>query len=305
MACAAPDRRASDASPGAATATALGSAAGEFVDDFGTAHQFATPAQRVVSLTPATTEMLFALGAGARVVGRTTWDQWPAEAAAVADMGPGLRPNVEAVLAARPDLVLLYATEDNRAAARQLASAGVRVLALRVDGLAQFARAAQVMGRALGDTAAATNLRDTVMASIHRVAASRTAGAASPIVAWVLGERPMYVLGPASFLGELVDSAGGRNAFADQTQPSPQIAFEELLRRDPDVLVLSATTAARALRSTAWRGLRAVRDGRVLIADSLATGRPGPRMGEAAHWLAASLDSVVRAHPISPVVRPK
>jgi len=109
--------------------------AAPLVDDFGApvhAGSVQSPS-RIVSLNPTTTEILFALGAGARLVGRTHWDVWPDSARLVPDVGDGLRPNVEAVLARHPQLVVLYASADNRSAARRLRSAGVDVLALKVD----------------------------------------------------------------------------------------------------------------------------------------------------------------------------
>ncbi|MCE2941890.1 MAG: ABC transporter substrate-binding protein [Gemmatimonadota bacterium] len=269
--------------------------AGErIIDDFGDTLVIARPPARIVSLNPASTEILFTIGAGQRVVGRTSWDAWPDAARAVPDLGPGLRPNVEAVLAAKPDLVLLYAAQDNRAAARALRAAGVATLTLRVDRIADFARATTLLGRVLGDTAAAATLRDSVLATVSRVAgearAARAAARTSaPSVAWPLGERPLYVIGGSSFLGELIDSAGGRNAFGDLAQPSPTVAFEELVRRDPDVLVVGAAAAARIATDARWRQLRAVRSGRLVIADSVRTGRPGPRLGEAVSWLRDAL----------------
>src|SRR5262249_1742985 len=100
-------------------------APGELVDDSGARTTLAAPPARVVSLIPATTELLFALGAGPRVVGRTTWCDYPAAAASVPDLGNGIEPNVEAVVAARPDLVLLYKSGANRGAAGRLRSLGV------------------------------------------------------------------------------------------------------------------------------------------------------------------------------------
>lgn len=269
-----------------------------FVDDFGDTLRLSAPPQRIVSLNPASTELLFVIGAGHRVVGRTTWDSWPAAALAVPDLGAGLRPNVEAVLGARPDLVLLYAAEDNRAAARQLRAAGVPTLTLRIDRMAEFARAATWLGQVLGDTLAANATRDSVLATVSRIAAdarTRRGDRPPPSVAWPIGDQPLYVIGGPSFLGELIDSAGGRNAFGDLAQPSPQIAFEELLRRDPDVIVAGAASAARMAKTPRWQALRAVREGRVIIADSVRTGRPGPRLGEAAAWLAAALRDVAAA----------
>src|SRR5215470_3807087 len=101
--------------------------------------------KRIVSLNPTTTEILFAIGAGSRVVGRSTYDVFPKEAAAVTDVGMPLRPNVEAVLAVHPDLVVLYGGNDNRSAAQRFRQAGVRTLALKIDSIAQFERDSRLL----------------------------------------------------------------------------------------------------------------------------------------------------------------
>src|SRR5690242_6377198 len=116
--------------------------AAPLVDDFGApvhAGSVQSPS-RIVSLNPTTTEILFALGAGGRLVGRTHWDVWPDSARLVPDVGDGLRPNIEAVLARHPQLVVLYASADNQPAAQRLRDAGIDVLALKTDGIASFAR---------------------------------------------------------------------------------------------------------------------------------------------------------------------
>ena len=144
-------------------------AAGADVDDFGDTIRVSPPAHRIVSLIPATTEILFAIGAGDRLVGRTHWDRYPDAARLVPDLGDGIRPNVEAVLAARPDLVVLYASGDNRAAAARLRGAGVRTIALKVDSIAEFRRAALLLGRLVGDSASGAAVVDSVDATMARV----------------------------------------------------------------------------------------------------------------------------------------
>src|SRR5690348_1849444 len=124
---------------------------------------------RIVSLNPTTTEILFAIGAGDRLVGRSTYDVFPSAAKGVTDVGMPLRPNVEAVLAVHPDVVLLYASQDNRSAAQRLRQAGVRTLSLKIDSIAQFERDARLIGRFTGDSAAAATLADSVSATLARV----------------------------------------------------------------------------------------------------------------------------------------
>jgi ABC-type Fe3+-hydroxamate transport system substrate-binding protein len=257
-------------------------------DDFGDTLSAAAPPRRIVSLNPSTTELLFAIGAGNRLVGRTTYDQWPAAARAVPDLGPGLRPNVEAVLAVHPDLVVLYASDDNRDAARRLRAAGVPTAAFRVDRIADFERVTRALGVLTGDSAAALATVDSVRATIARVRAA-TSSLPRPTVFWPLYDQPLLATGAGSYLNELIDIAGGRNIYGFMKEPSPRITFEDLTQRDPDVVLTSPESRARYLADPRWQSLRAVRDGHLLVVDTTLVLRPGPRLGEGARSIALLL----------------
>lgn len=258
------------------------------VDDAG--HPLPPPARRtrIVSLIPATTEILFALGAGDRVVGRTHWDGWPPEVANVPDLGDGIRPSIETVLTARPDLVVLYASGENRDAASALRAAGVSVISLRIDSIAEFERAALWLGDAVGEPQRAQAVVDSVRRTLERVR-SATSGRTRPTVFMLAWETPLMTIGSGSFLSELVEIAGGRNVFGDLEGPSPQISFEELLKRDPQYILGRPETAGNLQAKPRWLGLPAVRDGRVLVMDTVVVGRPGVRLGEAAVSIAKLL----------------
>lgn len=243
---------------------------------------------RIVSLIPATTEILFALGAGDRVVGRTRWDGWPPEVRQVPDLGDGIRPSIETVIEARPDLVILYASGDNRDAARALRSAGIDVISLRIDSIAEFERAAVLLGDAVGEPARAKAVVDSVRATLDRVR-SATSGLPRPTIFMLAWENPLMTIGSGSFLSELVDIAGGRNVFGDLEGPSPQVSFEEVLRRDPEYILGRPETAGNLAARERWRVLPAVREGRVLVMDTALVGRPGVRLGEAAVSIARLL----------------
>jgi ABC-type Fe3+-hydroxamate transport system substrate-binding protein len=265
-------------------------------DDFGAPVRPGTVQEpaRIVSLAPSSTELLFALGAGSRVVGRTHWDLWPDSARLVPDVGDGLRPNIEAVLARHPQLVVLYASADNRAAAERLASAGVNVLALKTDRIADFARTATLLGIATGERAAAATMVDSVQRTLDRVRRA-TAALPHPRVFWPAWEAPPTAIGGGSFLSELITIAGGQNIYADLPSPSPQVSLEDVIRRDPDVLLASPEGAARIRSDPAWRAIPAVRRGRVLTVDTTLVLRPSVRLGEAA---------VALAHLLHPGVLP-
>ncbi len=257
-------------------------------DDFGDTLSVAVPPHRIVSLNPSTTELLFAIGAGSRLVGRTTYDMWPVAARAIPDLGPGLRPNVEAVLAAHPDLVVLYASDDNRDAARRLRAAGVPTAAFRVDRVADFERVTLALGALTGDSVAARATVDSVRRTLDRVRAA-TASLARPTVFWPLYDQPLLATGGGSYLNELIEVAGGRNIYGFMKEPSPRVTFEDLMRRDPDVVLASPESRVRYLADPRWQALRAVREGHLLVVDTALVLRPGPRLGEAARSFALLL----------------
>jgi ABC-type Fe3+-hydroxamate transport system substrate-binding protein len=255
------------------------------VDDFGDTLAVGKAPQRIVSLNPTTTELLYAIGAGPRVVGRTTYDLLPKEVLAVPDLGQGLRPNVEVVLAAHPDLVLLYASTDNRDAARRLRATGVPTASYKLDRIADMPRVLGALGRLTGDTLAARRTIDTVQATIERVR-RKTATLPHPAVFWPLWETPLLSVGGGSWLNELLEIAGARNVFAELPQPSPAVSFEELLRRSPDAILSGANMRRRLLADPRWKTLRAVRDGRILLIDTTMVNGPSARVGSSAESLA-------------------
>jgi ABC-type Fe3+-hydroxamate transport system substrate-binding protein len=258
-------------------------------DDFGVPMPvFASPPQRIVSLNPATTDLLFAVHAGPRVVGRSKWDLYPDSARLVASLGDALRPSVEAVLGARPDLVILYASEDNRPAYTRLRDAGVGVVALRIDRIEQFDRAARLLGRLTGNEGAGAQVADSVQKTLSRVRES-TRGLPRPRVFWRIWDAPLITIGRGSFLSQLVDIAGARNVYEDIPAPSQQVTFEDVVRRDPEFVLVGPEGGEVVSRDPAWRAIRAVREGRVRIVDTTLVGRPSVRLGEAAVHLAKLL----------------
>src|SRR5206468_10246687 len=137
--------------------------------DFGTPIPFGKTPTRIVSLNPTTTEILFAIGAGKRLVGRSQYDTFPDSAKTVPSLGIALRPSVEAIVAARPDLVILYASDDNRPALARLRQAGIRTVAFKLDSIEQFRRDTRLLGRLTGDSARAEIVVDSVSVTLERV----------------------------------------------------------------------------------------------------------------------------------------
>jgi ABC-type Fe3+-hydroxamate transport system substrate-binding protein len=257
-------------------------------DDFGDPVRIGEPARRIVSLSPATTEILFALGAGPRLVGRSDFDLFPLEARAVPSVGNGIQPNVEAVLGTHPDLVILYASQDNRSAADRLKKAGVKTLSLKMDHISDFRRSVLLIGAMLGDSARAALVSDSVHRTLDRVRGS-TAQLPHPTVFWHIWDAPLITVGAGSFMNDLVDIAGARNVYADIEAPSKSISLEDVARRDPEFILAGPIGAANIDADPRWRIVRAVREKKVLVVDTVLVARPSVRLGEAAVSLAKLL----------------
>jgi len=261
-------------------------------DDYGEPVSFDVVARRIVSLNPTTTETLFAMHHQAQLVGRSRWDVWPDSARLIPNLGDALRPNVEAVIAARPDLVILYGSADNRPAAERFKAAGIRVVAFKIDRVATFDRVTRILGRLVGDTAAGNIVADSVQRTLHRVATA-TASLPHPTVVWPFAYRPAMVVGGGSFMTELLDVAGAHNIYGDMREPSPVVTLEDVVRRNPTYVIRSVDNTQLVTQPTkidpAWSAIDAVRQGRVLIAPAELVARPSVRMGEGALALARLL----------------
>jgi ABC-type Fe3+-hydroxamate transport system substrate-binding protein len=257
-------------------------------DDFGDAIILRATPQRIVSLNPATTDLVFALGAGNRLVGRTHWDAYPAEALKVPDLGSGIRPNVEAVLGAKPDLVLLYASNDNRPAARELRAAGVNTLSLKIDHIADFYRASRLIGSLLGDSARGAVVADSVERTL-RMVREKTRSLPRPTVFWHIWDAPLITIGRGSYMHELVEIAGGTNVYSDMAEPSPTVSIEDVLKRNPDFIISGPEGSPKIAADPRWAEASAVKSKHVLVVDTAIVGRPSVRLGEAAVSIAKLL----------------
>ena len=246
------------------------------VDDAGDTTRLATPARRVVSLNPATTELIFALGAGPQLVGRTDECDYPDAAGHVPSVGGWLPPNVEAVAARAPDLVLLYGGPTNAIAAARLRGVGIPVLALRTDHLADVSRLARLLGPVLGVAGAADSLGSWYDAALDslRHGVSPDSGSRVVLVAW---DQPLTVLGAGSFVSELIELAGARNVFRDFPTPSIPVSLETLVSRAPSALVTVGGISTRFTERPEWQAVRAVRQHRLLQLTDSALKWPSPR----------------------------
>jgi iron complex transport system substrate-binding protein len=262
-------------------------------DDGGQQVRLTRPANRIVSLNPTVTELLFAIGAGGQIIGRTRWCDWPPAALAIPSVGDGFPPNVEAVVARHPDLAVAYSTALNEPALAQLRNLGVPVLALRTDRLEDFARAARILGRVTGRNRSGDSLAARIETAITERRHVREPGPRAPTVVILTWDTPPIAIGHESYLHQVVELAGGRNLFGDVGRSSFPVSLEAIAERNPDLLLVIGGLRATILQRPEWRAVRAVRDGGVLVLDDPALARPSFRALDGVAPLRARLSHFV------------
>jgi iron complex transport system substrate-binding protein len=284
---------------GARPARAAADGSVSAIDDVGREVRLAHPAQRLISLLPAGTETLFALGAGDRVVGRTRYDVDP-RVAGLPSVGGGLDPSLEAILALRPDLVLAFETASTSKVRTRLEALGIPVYAIQTQDTADIFRNVRVLGHLVGREAAADSVQRAIRAQLDSVRASVPSGP-RPRVLYVASVDPPMMAGARSYIAELLGAAGAAPVSPAVAGEAfwPQISLEALIRQQPDVLMLPVgedpTASVDRLRAEpGWRDLRAVQEGRVAVVSADLMNRPGPNIGESARRMRQALDRVTR-----------
>ncbi len=252
---------------------------------------FAFSPHRIISAAPSITEILFALGAGDRVVGVTTYCNYPEEAKTRPKIGGYTTPNVEAILALRPDQVFMVKNRPD--VAQKLRNSGIDVLEVEPDNLAGIYESIRQISETVGLPARGQSLIQSIEKQLREAAAKPRPGP-KPRVLFVVGRIPGTVLdlsvaGRGSYLSELIALAGGESVFVDTAVPYPQVSLEEVIRRNPDVIIDMGhnevlTAAQKEAVKQLWKKysfLSAVKHDKVfsISADYFVT--PGPRVVEA------------------------
>jgi iron complex transport system substrate-binding protein len=267
---------------------APGSAPIALTDDAGHHVQLAAPARRVVSLVPSVTETIIALGAGNRIVGRTEYDR-DTSLAAVPLIGRGLSPSVEAIIALHPELVVVWASDKRGDLRGQLEKAGIPVIAFEVQDTADAWRVVRVMGTVLARQQAGDSLLYAVRESLRETRSIAAQRSRRRVFSVVYNDPPMTA-GPGTFIDQLLDIAGAENVFKDATSQWPTVSLEEVVKRDPDIVVLpvgemSPQVGERLKGTAGWRDLRAVKNNCLALIDADLVNRPGTNVAVAARRL--------------------
>ena len=249
--------------------------------------EFAQVPQRIVSLLPSVTESLCALGACARLVGVDAFSNHPPEIAALPRLGKSSAPSVEAIVRLRPDVVLMAYSPPLMA---QLAQFGIPVLALDAHDIAGM-RAQWRTLDALLQQQRADALNARLQAGVDRIAQSAGANAGRSVYFEV--DATPYAAGSTSFIGELLTRLGARNIVAPALGPFPRLSPEYVVRQNPQLIIHTPETPAAAFaQRPGWRGMDAVRHGRICTLSAPEVdlvSRPGPRLDQAAAVLARCL----------------
>lgn len=261
----------------------------DITDDRGITVRLNEAPQRIVTLLPSLAETVCELGQCQRLVGVDRYTNWPAEIARLPRLGGGLDPSVEAVVALRPDVVLLA---QSARVIERLESLGLKVIALEPRTHADVLRVTQQVALLLGiapDKAQALWRR--IDADVSAVAAALPANVRGARVYYEVDSGP-YAAGPTSFIGETLTRLGVRNIAPGQSGPFPRLNPEFVVRADPDVVMVGAHNAGEMALRPGWVGMRALREQRRCVfsaAESDVLMRAGPRMAEGARLMARCL----------------
>ncbi|MFA7437467.1 cobalamin-binding protein [Castellaniella sp.] len=243
---------------------------------------------RVVTLAPSVTELVFAAGAGDRIVGTVLSSDYPPQATQLPRIGDGLLFNEEAILALQPTLVLGWQdTPATRALARRLATLNIPLHYVEPRTLDDIPRWIRWLGGQLGTASVAHTAAAGLQA---RIAALDRHPAQQASVYIEVGQSPLYTLGNDPLINDLLHRCGGRNLYADSPLAAPQTSVEAVLRQDPDLVIVSPDTAQGLSQRRAWwarYGLPAALAGRIEAIPADWLFRPGPRLVDAAEALCA------------------
>ena len=253
------------------------------------AGQTTAGAARIISLIPAVTEMLYAIGAGERLVGVGSYDNYPEDVKRLPKVGALLDPNVERILSLKPDLVVVYASQGELKT--QLSRAGIGVFEYRHSGLADIPSTIRDLGARTGDAAKAAAVAGQIEQGLSAIRA-QVQGRTRPRTLLVFGRerlalRGLYASGGVGFLNDMLEAAGGINVFADVKLQAVQASTEQIIARRPEVILeIRATNSAfpsgdRDAELKVWNTLAAVpavRDRRVYVLFDDRIVIPGPRV---------------------------
>jgi iron complex transport system substrate-binding protein len=264
----------------------------EVNDDLGRTVRVPLKIDRAISLAPSITEMIFAVDAGDRLVGVTTYCNYPEQTKLIEKIGDTQTPNIEKIIALKPQIVFVSTASQLEAFSRTLEDQGIAVYVTKSATLTDVFANLRVFGNLFGKPQSATNLiakLSTRMANVSLDAQLRLEKAPRPNVFVQISNEPLFTIGSDSFLTEVVENAGGASATKDVPTAYPKLSKERAAALDPDVIILSDSEDNRE-PNPALKNSKAVRNGRVYRINADILSRPGPRLVDALEEISSKLN---------------
>jgi len=276
-------------------------------DDLGMEVELGSPPQRIVSLAPSNTELLFALGLGEKVVGVTEVCTYPEAVLEIEKVADYNSISVEKIVAAKPDLVLA-ARGNNMEGVESLRKLGIKVFGLDIQSIDQLLRAIERLGQLCGAEPQAARLKKELEGRVQKVTATVASLEERPRVMWGYWGDPVYTAGARTMIDDVFHLAGGINVGRQAKGAWPQVGLEAIVSWAPEVIITTYHPHAgdpvelgkdieRLQQTDGWKSLPAVRQGRVYFVDPDLLLRPGPRLIDALEQVAACLHPEALAAP--------
>ncbi len=264
----------------------------EFTDGLNRKVVLAHTPQRIISLAPNITEILFALGLGARVVGVTTYCDFPAEAKTKEKVGDTIQPNLERIIALKPDLVIITTSSQLEKITRQLDELKIPVYVSNPRTVAEVSRSILNIGELTGATERAQAVAADMEQRIQAVR-NRVKDLPRPRVFYVLQNAPLITAGHNTFINDLITLAGGESISGAERADYPQFSRETVIARAPEIIIVPESHGAELVSLAEVRrdfaATPAVRAGRIVSINPDLTDRPGPRIVEGLEQLASAI----------------
>jgi iron complex transport system substrate-binding protein len=253
-------------------------------DDLGRLVAINGTPQRIISLAPSNTEILFALGLGDRVVGVTDYCDYPPEALNKTKVGGYANPDIEKIVALNPDLVLVaYGTPMD--VINNLVGLGLTVYGIKTTDLDDLLNDIRRVGEITDKEVEAQTLTSAMESRIQAVTNQTEELEQRPRVFYIVWHDPLWTAGSGTFINELIEKAGGVNIFGNITG-YPMVSIEDVLARDPEIIIASEWSYDWAMNATELASTNASQTGRIYTLDDDLVQRPGPRLVEGLEWFA-------------------
>lgn len=258
---------------------ALGAAQQSITDDLGRNITLKTSPKRIITMLPSLTETICALGACGRLVGVDDFSDWPEAVKKLPKVGGYFNPNPEAIVALKPDLVLVSVYGKLQ---ETLEKAGIQTFAVKIESYEDIFRSTRLLGKVLGISAKAEGLVAKIQQEVYAAESKAAKTPDRPGVYYEIDPTP-YTVGPDSFIGALIAKARGQNIIPKELGDFPQISPELVVQKNPAVIVITHPGVADLKKRPGWLNIKAVQSGRICSftgeADNLLS-RPGPRVAE-------------------------